>query len=684
MRTATRRAPAAQVCVGKNLDGSGCRRRVTDPTGLCADHRKNAAKAGAALPPAALAAPAATPPADPLLPEKVEVVEAEVVLAPGDRTPIPTPREMVASTGAGAFMADELAELGLIDRLTDADLASAVATAEATTALHRRNATIDNYAAHIAEVDRALVDRFGVTRDQIWREDGMPAAVLLVYLADVTSRAQKHPDLDPDEPYLPLPERQPCAGEVADDDGQRRECKNSTDHPSGLCRAHLQRAGGRITAATIRQRMSAISHAHRQHFPDGADPTKHPKVTAFLRGYASSEGSAPDGKGEAPPLRADALVKIVSRMGAEPHTPLADRDAALVELACDDERRLSMNALTRLEWSQVSLVEGGGVELKLGGDPVVLDPYQAAAVRRLRGRFHGVATGPVFRRYLDPDDRRRFRPEGISGGYAGEGISHVTAKNIVAGRLAAAGIALPARGAPKLDRQARHAAADRIVHPAVEVLRSIDHRDRFLLTTGFWRASRRRNLVDLEWRDLKVVTPSKINGGGGLDVCHRVSKTRDDASWGAMCPTPPPDHPWAPLDPVAAHDAWKAEWTRIVGRKPGPNDPVFLALDSAGNPRRDNRGQLKRIARPDVNRIVADRAEAAGEPPDEGGHFTAHSLRRGRATTMSEAGLSTDDIQDVTEHKTAEMARHYVDNAHRLGKGDRKLFGWAMSDGAPA
>ena len=674
MRTATR---AATICVGENADGTGCRRRVTDPSGLCADHRKNAAKAGAAVPSAALVAPA-VPPADPLLPEKVEVVEADGVLAPGDRTPIPTPREMVASTGAGDFMADELAELGLADRLDAADLAAAAATAEATTANHRRRATLDNYTAHVAEVDRALVARFGVTRDEIWREDGMPAAVLLVYLTDVTSRAEKWPDLDPDEPYEPLAERQPCAevvGEIDADTGQRRACKNTTDHPSGLCRAHLQRAGGRITAATIRQRMSAISYVHRQHFPDAADPTKHPKVTAFLRGYASSEGSAPDGRGEAPPLRGDALVEIVSRMGAEPHTPLDDRDAALVELACAEGGGLSMNRLAGLTWDQVVFTEDGGAGLDLDGRWVALDDDQAAALRRLRIRFPGVATGNVFCRYLDPADRGRFRPEGIS---------HVTAKNVVAGRLAAAGIAMPDRGAPKLARKARHAAAARIVHPAVEVLRPIDHRDRFLLTVGFWRASRRRNLVDLEWRDLRPVAPSKINGLGGLDVCHRVSKTRDKPSWGAMCPTPPPDHPWAPLDPVAAHDAWKAEWTRIVGRKPGPNDPVFLALDSAGNPRRDNRGQLKRIARPDVNRIVDSRAEAAGVQPKEGGHFTAHSLRRGRATTMSESGLSTDDIQDVTEHKTAEMARHYVDRAHRLGKGDRKLFGWAMSDGASA
>lgn len=677
MRTATRRASAAQVCAGENLDGGPCGRRTAHPSGLCADHR-TAATGGPVAVLDALKAPTAAPAVDPLLPAVAEVVEAEVVLAPGERMPLPTPHQMVASSGAGSFVVDELAELGLADRLDAADLADLAAGVEATTAHHRRQATLDNYAAHVAEVDRALTARFGVTRDQIWREDGMPSAVLLVYLTDVTSRSAKHPDLDPDAPYEPVDPSRPCAevvGEITEA-GQRRACKNSTDHPSGLCRAHLQRAGGRITAATLTQRLSAISFVHRQWFPDAADPTKHPKVQQFMRGYRSSEGAAPDGRGEAPPLRADALVEIVGRMGAAAHTPLDDRDAALLELACDPERGLSMNRLAGLDWGQVTFIEGGGVELKLGGDPVALDPDQAAALRRLRARFPGVATGPVFRRYTDPADRGRFRPEGIS---------HVTAKNIVGGGLAAAGFKLPKRGAPKLARPARHAAAARIVHPSVEVLRPIDHRDRFLMTTGFWRASRRRNLVELEWRDLRVVAPSKINGPvGGLDVCHRVSKTRDDASWGAMCPTPPPDHPWAPLDPVAAHDQWKAEWTRIVGRKPGPNDPVFLALDSAGNPRRDDRGQLKRIARPDVNRIVADRAEAAGVRPDEGGHFTAHSLRRGRATTMSESGLSTDDIQDVTEHASAEMARHYVDRAHRLGKGDRKLFGWTMSDDAPA
>ena len=684
MRTATRRprATAARGCAGKNLDGSPCGRRTAHSSGLCADHRKGTAAVSvpSGLVVASLEAQATELPADPLLPEVVEpeVVEAEVVLAPGERMPLPTPHEMVASSGAGSFVLDELAELGLVDRLDAADLADLAAGVDATTAHDRRQATIDNYSSHVAEVDRALTERFGVIREEIWREDGMPAALLLVYLNDVTSAKKKHPGLDPDAPYEPT-EWRPCdavVGEIDPATMQRRPCKNGTDHPSGLCRAHLQRAGGRITAATLTQRLAAISFVHRKWFPDAADPTRHPKVVQFMRGYRSPEGSAPDGKGEAPPLRADALVKIVSRMGAEPHTPLDDRDAALVELACaEGGGGLSMNRLAGLTWDQVVFTEDGGAGLDLDGRWVALDDDQAAALRRLRIRFPGVATGNVFCRYLAPADRGRFRPEGIS---------HVTAKNVVAGRLAAAGIAMPDRGAPKLARKARHAAAARIVHPAVEVLRPIDHRDRFLLTVGFWRASRRRNLVDLEWRDLRPVAPSKINGLGGLDVCHRVSKTRDKPSWGAMCPTPPPDHPWAPLDPVAAHDQWKAEWTRIVGRKPGPNDPVFLALDSAGNPRRDNRGQLKRIARPDVNRIVDSRAEAAGVQPKEGGHFTAHSLRRGRATTMSESGLSTDDIQDVTEHKTAEMARHYVDNAHRLGKGDRKLFGWAMSGGAPA
>ena len=666
--TVTQGAPAP-LCAATNADGAPCGRSTLDPSRLCPQHRQKAAGGpglAAGGPPEAvtvsLMAPAkAAPPPDPLA-EKVPEEEI-VVLPPGGGLALPTPAELVDHTGAGDEMLADLAARGIDpSRLDPAKAHRVKETVEAVTRNKRAPNTLATYRWHVGEVERSLCAELGCTRSQLWP---MWPNLVLYHLGDYCDRGGDGADLL--GPYAPVAMAD-CTAEVGEIDpatGQRRGCKRRTDHPSGLCGSHRQRLAGKVAPGTVAQRVNAIAYVHKASFPDHPNPAESQQVKNFLAGYRRDYEAAAAGRGAATPLRTAGLVKVVERIGVpDPLTPKDQRDAALVELAAGDDG-VALTKLVKLTWDQVSFLEGGGVELHLTDgrrgaawvQVVALDSAQADALRALKTRFAPGDRGPVFRAHLDDTGKR----------FTDDAISDRGATKIVRAALAAHGVKLPARGLPALAAADRHAAARAITHPPAAALTAKDVRDRAMIVCGWWRAARRSNVVGLNWGHVQVAAPKADGTGGGVDLFHRKSKTdqKAEGSWGIRVPAALNDDGTPTvLDPVTAIEAWRTEWTRLMGRPPTDTDPVYVRLTPSGDsvPRTEaGTPQAIRVTGDTVNNVVGDRAAAAGL----GDGYTGHSLRRGMATSVAEGGGGVEAIAEIGEWASFDMARRYVDQADR-------------------
>ena len=711
----------APLCIAQNAGGAPCGRSTTHPSGLCPTHRQKSS-GGPGLADTAqsyelvpTAAPLAVPPPDPLatkvLPGEVVVV-ADVLRS----LAIPTPTDLVLGRDAADEMIAGLAAAGIdVSKMDPLQLASNADTANDVANNVWAASTLAAYTACVAEVDRALVEALGCTRDKLWPMDGN---VLWFYLTDVVARAKRGTDAD--APAPPIPEtpcivevgeidpatgkRRPCGkptthpskwcsrhgappctaevGEIDPTTRQRRGCKRRTDHPSALCLSHRQRLAGKVAPGTLEIQVSAVGFVHRQKYPASDDPSHHPKVRNFLRGYRNDYEDAAKGNGKAPPLLGHHMTAISERMGHKKLTPdepmfmnltpqeqarycLDERDAALVEMA--GVEGLSARKLAALEWSQVTFLEDGAeLHLTDGRRPgwvqvVALDEHQDEALRRLRYRTAPGDNGRVFRRGADGE------------GFVAEGLSDVRVGQIVSEALDNAGVHLADDAAiSTLAPEVRHAAARRILAPPDGTFTAKDLRDRAMLNLGWWRAARRSNIVALDWGDITVVPPNADGTGGGVEVFHRKSKTDQEArgSLGKRCPAVRLENGDPhPVDPVSSIGAWRDEWTRLMGRSPRPDDPVYVQLVGSGTavPTDDNGNPIaKRIGKQAVNRVVADRAAAAGL----GEGWTAHSLRRGQATSIAAGTNATvEHVAEVTEHASLDQARAYIDDQNRTSAG---------------
>lgn len=666
--TVTQGAPAP-LCAATNADGAPCGRSTLDPGGLCPQHRQKAAGGpglAASGPPEAvtvsLMAPVkAAPPPDPLA---VPAGEVEV-LAPGvGPVAVPTPAELVDRAAAGDEMLADLAARGIDpSRLDPAKAHRVKETVESVTRNKRARNTLANYNWHVGEVERSLCAELGCTRDKLWP---MSPGLVLYHLGDYCDRSTDGADLL--GPYQPVPMMADCTAEVGEIDsatGQRRGCKRRTDHPSGLCGSHRQRLAGKVAPSTVAQRVNAIAYVHKTSFPDHPNPAEAQSVKDFLAGYRRDYESAADGRGAATPLRTAELVKVVERIGVpEPLTPKDERDAALVELAAGDDG-VALTKLVTVTWDQVSFLEGGGVELHLTDgrrgagwvQVVALDAAQADALRALKARFAPGDRGPVFRAHLDDTGQR----------FTDDAISDRGATKIVRAALEAHGVKLPARGLPALPADDRHAAARAITHPAAAALTAKDVRDRAMIVCGWWRAARRSNIVGLNWGHVRLAAPKADGTGGGVDIFHRRSKTdqKAEGSWGIRVPAAlNADGSPNALDPVTAIEAWRNEWTRLMGRPPTDADPVYIRLTPGGDsvPRTEaGAPQATRLTGETANNVVSDRAAAAGL----GDGYSAHSLRRGMATSVAEGGGTVESVAEIGEWASFDMARRYIDAADR-------------------
>lgn len=664
--TVTQSAPAP-LCTATNADGAPCGRSTLDPSGLCPQHRQKAAGGpgfAAGGPPEAvtvslMAQAKAAPAADPLAvpPGEVEVFDPGVGLVA-----VPTPAELVDRAAAGDEMLADLAARGIDpSRLDPAKAHRVKETVEAVTRNKRAPNTLATYRWHAGEVERSLCAELGCTRSQLWP---LSPGLVLYHLGDYCDRGDGADLLGPYEP-VPVADCTAEVGEIDPGTGQRRGCKRRTDHPSGLCGSHRQRLAGKVTPGTVAQRVNAIAHVHKTSFPDHPNPAESQSVKDFLAGYRRDYEAAAAGRGAATPLRTAELVKVVERIGVpDPLTPKDDRDAALVELAAGDGG-VALTKLVKLTWDQVAFLEDGGVELHLTDgrrgagwvQVVALDDAQADALRALKTRFAPGDRGPVFRARLDAG----------GGRFTDEAISDRGATKIVRAALEAHGVKLPARGLPALPAEDRHAAARAITHPAAAALTAKDMRDRAMIVCGWWRAARRSNVVALNWGDVNVAAPKADGTGGGVDIFHRRSKTdqKAEGSWGIRVPAALNDDGTPNvLDPVTAIEAWRSEWTRLMGRPPAAGDPVYIRLTSGGDsvPRTEaGAPRATRLTGETVNNVVGDRAAAAGL----GDGYSGHSLRRGMATSVAEGGGTVESVAEIGEWASFDMARRYVDAADR-------------------
>lgn len=215
------------------------------------------------------------------------------------------------------------------------------------------------------------------------------------------------------------------------------------------------------------------------------------------------------------------------------------------------------------------------------------------------------------------------------------------------------------------DRQAR-AAIEREM--ATEVLLSLPEpkslkeiRDRFIFCLGWTTALRRSNIAALRRRDV-VLQFDPLHQRRYLDVSVRRSKTDQEGHGRHVVVTElPGTHP---LCAVRALDRWLA----ITSLE--PDDPLIQSVTLARE--KDQRLTGKPVDPKDVARAVKRILEQAGIDATT---YAAHSLRRGFATTMQNAGVPDGVAMEHGGWKSKDTYYRYnrVDKARK--NAIRDLFG---------
>jgi integrase len=198
-------------------------------------------------------------------------------------------------------------------------------------------------------------------------------------------------------------------------------------------------------------------------------------------------------------------------------------------------------------------------------------------------------------------------------------------KNVVLGIRRRLGVA-PARKAPLMDTDLR------------ALVRHLDgdlagHRDRAILTLGWFGAFRRSELVGLRVDDVAFTRD-------GLVVRVRKSKTDPHGAREVV------GVPHA-ADPSVCAVRSLRTWLEAAGIVEGA---LFRSV-------RRSVAQPRALDSSAVMRIVKAAATRAGIDPT---NFAAHSLRAGFATTAASKGKSLEAIMRQTRHRSERVARGYV------------------------
>jgi len=178
-------------------------------------------------------------------------------------------------------------------------------------------------------------------------------------------------------------------------------------------------------------------------------------------------------------------------------------------------------------------------------------------------------------------------------------------------------------------------------------------RDRALIALGFSLGLRRSELVAINVEDVEI-TPQ------GLLVSIAHSKT-DQGGYGArLTAEANPEHP--DRCPVTIYQAHLMQ----LRRAHLDSGPLFRQIS------REGRILTHRLGAQAVGRILITRARAAGLEPSTVSTLSAHSLRRGGATALADAGASVAELMTWGRWATPSIALGYVE-ASRPFQGRRGL-----------
>jgi integrase len=163
------------------------------------------------------------------------------------------------------------------------------------------------------------------------------------------------------------------------------------------------------------------------------------------------------------------------------------------------------------------------------------------------------------------------------------------------------------------------------------------HRDRAVLTVGWWGAFRRAELAALDVADVQRAPE-------GMIVTVRRSKEDQDGEGMKK------GIPYA-ADPAICPVRALARWLEIAAIAEGP---IFRRVGRYGH--------VGGAALNDksVALIVQRSAERAGLDPE---NLAGHSLRAGFATQAAARGKGLDEIMKQTGHRSEKVARRYIRNA---------------------
>lgn len=401
----------------------------------------------------------------------------------------------------------------------------------------------------------------------------------------------------------------------------------------------------RVVASTVGQRLTGLNKLAE--YVGVARPGDNRGVQEMMSGLRRKLGTAPLLRKDA--LTHDLLLACLQTLNQGSFTAARDRAAVLLRARA----RTSLGQLVALEWADV-LLEDDRVMLSLAathkhGKPstVTIERHRnprLCLVQALRD-LETLSPGPLSRVFVRPartaKGGRRIQPEPLTR----QALSAIVNR---AARDLGGWHGLPT-AAPRLLAVAVEAGTRDGSLPAL--------RDAALLLIGFWTAQRRRDLAALNWSDITD------RGAQGLEVLFRRTKTDQEGRGHRVGVAPSPNTDVLPC-PVTALRRWHEALTAARGRAPGGDEPVFVALTSAGTVSftKTRPDRPSRLTGQGVNDVVQRVVVAAGlttKNKEQRLPFGAHSLRAGFVTSGRHLGLSTEQIMKITGHDDPRTLAEY-------------------------
>lgn len=170
--------------------------------------------------------------------------------------------------------------------------------------------------------------------------------------------------------------------------------------------------------------------------------------------------------------------------------------------------------------------------------------------------------------------------------------------------------------------------------------RLIDWRDNALVQIGFFGAFRRSELVTIHWEDIQFVPK-------GVEIFIKRSKT-DQEGEGQVCAIP---YGNTKICPITVLQTWREKSKRLDG-------PVFIGVTKRNR-------LLQTALSPSYVNIIIKKLAAECKFPDAE-NFSAHSLRRGFATSASEKGADLISIMRHGRWQSERTVLGYIDEGKQF------------------